>query len=60
MTCFIPREKLGKKARRELDAQRRQIWSFSPVTRTVKSRKNYNRQRAKHDLKKIESCFFAI
>lgn len=54
MTHFIPREKLGKKARKELDALRRQAWSFSPVTRTVESRKKYNRQRAKKDLMMIE------
>ena len=58
MTRFIPREKLGKKARRELDARRRQSWSFSPVTRTVESRKKYNRQWIKHDLHKTDSCFF--
>ncbi len=58
MTRFIPREKLGKKARRELDARQRQSWSFSPVTRKVDSRKKYSRQQAKHDLKMTESCFF--
>lgn len=33
MPKFIPREKLGKKARRALDAEKRATWSFSPVTR---------------------------
>ena len=44
MAKFIPREKLGKKARRALDAQRRAAWDFSPVTRKVESRKIYNRK----------------
>ena len=57
MTRFIPREKLGKKARRELDARQRLTWSFSPVTRKVESRKKYNRQKTKHDLQMTESCF---
>ncbi len=50
MTRFIPREKLGKRARKEMDARKRQTWSFSPVTRTVESEKKYNRKREKHAL----------
>ncbi len=52
MTRFVPREKLGKRARRELDAQRRQSWACSPITRTVESRKTYNRKRAGRDLRR--------
>ena len=44
MNRFIPREKLGKKARKALDAQRRASWSFSPATRKVESKKRYNRK----------------
>ena len=44
MDRFIPREKLGKKARKRLDSQRRAGWGFSPVTRKVESRKKYNRK----------------
>lgn len=39
MSKFIPREKLSKKARRVLDAQRRAAWGFSPVTRKVESKR---------------------
>ena len=39
MPKFIPREKLGKKARRALDAEKRAIWGFSPVTRRVGKQK---------------------
>ena len=42
---FIPREKLSKKARRELDAQRRRTWAFSPIMKKIESRKQYNRKR---------------
>ena len=44
MVRFIPREKLGKNARKALDRQRRVTWSFSPTTRKVENRKRYNRK----------------
>ena len=49
MTRFIPREKLGKKARRKLDNQNRRFWLISPVTKTFESKKQYNRKRKSHD-----------
>lgn len=42
---FIPKEKLGKRARKELDRQGRAEWSFSPVDRVVESKKRYSRKR---------------
>ena len=48
MKKVIPREKLAKKARKALDAQRRATWSFSPTTRKVESKKIYNRKRKPH------------
>lgn len=45
---FIPKEKLSKKKRRELDNQKRNSWGeIKPVTRLVESKKRYNRQREK-------------
>ena len=32
MKKFIPKEKLGKKARKQLDNEQRTTWAFSPVT----------------------------
>ena len=49
MARFIPREKLSKKARKELNRQRRVTWEFSPVTKTVESKKRYNRKKNSHD-----------
>ena len=49
MMKFIPKEKLSKKARRELDKSRRETWDFSPVTRKVESKKVYNRKKVSHD-----------
>ena len=60
MTRFVPREKMGRKARRELDARNRRMWPFSPVMRTVEGGKKYNRHRNKHDLQMTASCFFII
>ncbi len=48
MPKFIPREKLSKKARRLLDAEKRATWSFSPVTRKAENKKRYNRKKSAH------------
>ena len=49
MAKFIPKGKLSKKAQKELNRQRRVIWEFSPVTKTVESKKLYNRKEKAHD-----------
>ena len=49
MAKFVPEGKLGRKARKELNRQRRVTWEFSPVTRTVESRKLYNRKKNARD-----------
>ena len=45
MARFIPKGKMSKKAQKELNRQRRVTWEFSPVTKTVESRKRYNRKK---------------
>ncbi|MBQ9010075.1 MAG: hypothetical protein IJ088_12220 [Clostridia bacterium] len=49
MARFIPKEKLSRKAQKELNRQRRVTWDFSPVTKAVDSRKRYNRKRNARD-----------
>ncbi len=49
MTRFVPKEKMGKKARRTLDRRARVLWGFSPAAKTVESKKIYNRKRKTHD-----------
>lgn len=44
MQKFIPREKLGRKARKALDAQGRGMWGISPISRRVQSKKLYTRK----------------
>ena len=46
MEKFIPYEKLSKKKKRELDADRRTVWAISPVTRKSENPKAYNRRKA--------------
>lgn len=53
---FIPKEKLSKKKRRELDAQKRNSWGeIKPVTRLVESKKGYNRQREKVKTRNLDA-----
>jgi hypothetical protein len=40
----VPREKLSKAQRRELDRQKRVTWDFSPIARAVESKKTYTRK----------------
>jgi len=44
MPKFISRDKLSKKARKELDRQHRTLWQYSPVTKKMDSKKIYNRK----------------
>ena len=45
MAKFVPKDKLSKKTQKELNRQRRVTWNFSPVTKTVDSKKTYSRKR---------------
>ena len=48
MAKFVSREKLSKKARKELDSRKRATWAFSPTTKKVESKKLYNRKKSAH------------
>ena len=41
---FVPKDKLSKKARREQNAQRRETWDFSPVSRVIPNKKKMNKR----------------
>lgn len=48
MTQLVPLDKLSKKAQREYHAKQRGSWhGVNPITRTVQSRKTYDRARVK-------------
>ena len=57
MTKFVPKEKMSKKARKELERQRRVMWNVSPVTKKVESKKRYSRKRAAQIRENDLSCF---
>jgi len=43
---FISKEKLSKKAQKELNAKKRYTWgALNPVTRKVANKKTYNRKK---------------
>ena len=44
---FIPYQKLSKKKKRALNAQKRAAWPISPVTRRSENPKAYNRKKAR-------------
>lgn len=47
MNRFVPREKLSKKAKRELDASRRISWgAINPVARKAENKKAYRRKKS--------------
>ena len=48
MAGFVPKSKLSKKAQKELNRKRRVMWEFSPVTKTVESKKIYSRKKNAH------------
>jgi hypothetical protein len=52
MTKFISREKMSKKARKELDGQKRIMWEYSPVTKIAESKKH---RREKYPKKILEN-----
>ena len=59
MRKFIPREKLSKKARRELDAQNRRTWDgLNPVTKVVENKKLYKRTKIRNWTEEHNSGFF--
>lgn len=52
---FIPKEKLSKKKKKELNNQRRRTWGeLKPTSRVVGSKKAYNRNRDKEAVRKEE------
>lgn len=45
----LPRQKMGKQARRALDTSQRRTWQVSPVTRLLPSKKVYDRKKRRTD-----------
>ena len=60
MAKVIPKGKLSKKALKELNRRRRVTWDFSPVTKTVDSKKIYSRKRKAQDRDDYGLSFFVV
>ena len=45
MKQFVPRDKMSKRYKKELDAQKRRTWNTKPITKIIKSKKVYNRKK---------------
>ena len=45
MARFVPKNKLSRKAQKELNRQGRVMWDVSPVTKIVENRKLYKRKK---------------
>jgi len=59
MKTFIPRDKLSKKARRELDAKNRNTWNgLNPMTKIVENKKAYKRTKIRSWTDENHSGFF--
>lgn len=43
---FIPKEKLSKKAKREIDNSQRKVWVITPITKRLESKKLYKRDKS--------------
>ncbi len=48
MDRFIPYEKLSKKKKKERNAEKRNTWTISPVTRRPENPKAYSRKKAQN------------
>ena len=49
MTKFVPREKLSKKARKELDLKQRILWQINPITRCPPNPRVYDRNKIRRE-----------
>lgn len=43
---MIPFEKMSKKERKRINAEKRNLWGMNPVTRTVKNKKAFDSKKA--------------
>jgi len=46
MNKFVPYDKLSKKKKKELNAEKRTVWFMDPVTRKSENPRAYNRRKA--------------
>lgn len=47
---FMSRDKMSKKAKKQLDNSKRKVWDFKPTIRIKPSAKIYNRKKAVYEV----------
>ena len=57
MRKIVSRNKMSGKARKELDREKRNLWTLNPVTRVRESGKVYNRKRLGDCRKEAQESF---
>ncbi len=59
MKRFVPRDKMSKRQKKELDTQKRTVWEVNPTTKIVKSKKVYDRKKQPRNYEPYDSqgCF---
>ncbi len=58
MKEFLSKEKMSKKARKELARQKRTLWTVDPRTRVAESKKVYNRKRISQGISRSDAGDF--
>ena len=60
MKRFVPRDKLSKRHKKELDSLKRTVWEVNPTTKIVKSKKVYDRKKQPRNYEPYDfrGCFY--
>ncbi len=60
MKRFVPRDKMSKRHKKELDSLKRTVWEVNPTTKIVKSKKVYDRKKQPRNYEPYDfrGCFY--
>ena len=54
MERFISRDKMSKRQRKKLDAEKRAYWQVNPTTKVIQSKKIYDRKKQPRNYETID------
>ena len=60
MKQFVPRDKMSKRQRKMLDAEKRTLWQVNPTTKVIQSKKVYDRKKQPRNYEPydFQGCFY--
>ena len=60
MKQFVPRNKMSKRQRKKLDAEKRTLWQVKPTTKVIQSKKVYDRKKQPRNYEPYDfrGCFY--